>query len=63
MKALLQAGLSGQVPAPPEKRFLISHPLQDIGQVPGINRMCHLLLFYVFLPIRHKGTKAQRHKV
>ena len=24
MKALLQAGLSGQVPAPPEKRFLIS---------------------------------------
>jgi hypothetical protein len=25
MKALLQAGLGGRVPAPPEKRFLISH--------------------------------------
>jgi len=28
MKALLQAGHSGRVPAPPEKRFLITNPQQ-----------------------------------
>jgi hypothetical protein len=30
MKALLQAGLTGRVPAPPEKRFLISCPEHNL---------------------------------
>jgi hypothetical protein len=32
MKALLQAGPSGQVPVPPEKRFLITNISQRCGR-------------------------------